>query len=489
VASKSTSSSMYAVEVAGTEDATIYQDPLKANGSGTEFAAGTEANGNSRRALLRFDLAKNLPATAQISHVELVLQAMDPTLSGSQAFDLFHVTQPWSEGTSSSLKDAQPSTATVNDATWTQTGKGSNWTRSGSDFLPYVRATVNVNSAGEYVWSSAGLVGDVQAWVSGTSPNNGWVLIGREASANTLKLFASSEHPTAGMRPKLRVWYTSSISTREGSETETNGTETTGENETSSTTETEGTTSGSPTNGSTNSAFQGTVVVDPAAMTYESAVPSVPHVSGAFRAHLDSLLAVRLRGDKLIDVKSLWATVSGVSEDAYLVSWQHAGGTDTSDLWVVVEPVGFWPENGTVTVSAGAKTTLGQDVTPVAVEFQVDATITPGVDAYLSKGEVTIANAANVPAAESGIGDIYEIQPERVFEQPQVVRLPIPKNANVSRIQVLYFKANGNDAGWYAGANVDGWLDTAKTRVVKVRGQHYLEIHVHHAGFAQLGVL
>src|SRR5690606_22704784 len=106
----------------------IYQDPFKANGSGTEFAAGTEANGNSRRALVRFDLAKSIPATAQISHVELVLQAMDPVVSGSQAFDLFHVTQPWSEGATSALKDAQPSTATASDATWSKTGKGSNWT-------------------------------------------------------------------------------------------------------------------------------------------------------------------------------------------------------------------------------------------------------------------------------------------------------------------------------------------------------------------------
>lgn len=58
---------------------------------------------------------------------------------------------------------------------------------------------------GTYVWSGAGLVSDLHAWVSNTVPNHGWLLKGNETTTSTVKKFYSREGFTP---PVLTVDYT-----------------------------------------------------------------------------------------------------------------------------------------------------------------------------------------------------------------------------------------------------------------------------------------
>jgi hypothetical protein len=57
------------------------------------------------------------------------------------------------------------------------------------------------------VVGSAGLVADVQAWVNGTAPNFGWILLGNETPIATAKRFDSSENSNTSFRPRLVVEY------------------------------------------------------------------------------------------------------------------------------------------------------------------------------------------------------------------------------------------------------------------------------------------
>lgn len=475
------------VDVSAAADATIYQDPKLSNGAGPELASGTENNGESRRTLLKFDLAKTVPSNAEITNVELVLQSTDPEQSGMQAFDLYPVTKAWKEGTASSLVQVQPVKASNKEVTWTNTGEAGPWKNAGGDYQPYVRATVNVSGSGEYIWSSAGMIEDIKAWLQGADSNHGWLLIGREGIATTKKLFGSSENPNPSMRPILRVTYTNSRTTRD-----TDGTSSTESNilhaELEGDSGTAAATIGAAT-GTTGVKLDGRVVIDPEGTAYEPSVPSMPHETGIYRAYLDSLLAVRLRANDTIATDTLWADVAGASEDAYLVSWQYASPEVKNDIWVIVEPIGFWPEEGVVSVSVGATTASGNEFATAATSFHITPEVTPGIDAYMAKSTLTIEETSEVPAAEQGVGKVYSVQPERVFAKARQLLLPVPADLDPSRVRPLYYKTTGDDPGWFLGTKVEGWMASPNSRLVKRGGQYYLELYVHHAGVVQLGVL
>jgi hypothetical protein len=52
------------------------------------------------------------------------------------------------------------------------------------------------------------MVADIQGWLNGTTPNNGWILIGDESTDGTATKFHTRNSSVAGNRPKLVVFYT-----------------------------------------------------------------------------------------------------------------------------------------------------------------------------------------------------------------------------------------------------------------------------------------
>jgi hypothetical protein len=191
------------------KDNTLFEDTAggTSNGAGPNVFVGNNAQGSSRRALLAFDLS-SIPAGSTITGVSLTMfmaQGQTPT----QTVTMHRVLADWGEGSSNSgPSGGNGAMATTGDATWLHRFYDSvTWASAGGDFAAGVSASTLVGDVGSYTWTGPGLVADVQAWVDGTLPNYGWLMLGDEATASTAKRFISREGSIESQRPTLVVEY------------------------------------------------------------------------------------------------------------------------------------------------------------------------------------------------------------------------------------------------------------------------------------------
>lgn len=185
------------------------------NGLGEYLFAGLtnqDADQRTRRALLAFDFSSAMPSDAQITAVELGLE-MSLTIVGAVDTSLHRVTTDWGEGTSDAPNQEGACTAaTTGDATWTSAfDGGAAWNTVGGDFDSTASATTSVAGAGDYTWSSAVMVTDVQAWVSDATTNFGWLVMADESSGTSAKRFNSRSNADVSTRPSLTVTFESAI--------------------------------------------------------------------------------------------------------------------------------------------------------------------------------------------------------------------------------------------------------------------------------------
>jgi hypothetical protein len=196
------------VFLGASRDNAIYAESgSESNGAGSYFHVGTNGLSQLRRGLLRFDVAASVPAGSTILGVELTLH-MSMTNSGTRFVRLHRALADWGEGTSNAGSGEGAGTgATTNDATWTRRFYPTVfWTTPGGDFSPTFSAEQAIDQAGTYVWSSAGLVADVQSMLDAPAANFGWVLRNdNEVDSPTAKRFDSRQNSTISNRPQLRV--------------------------------------------------------------------------------------------------------------------------------------------------------------------------------------------------------------------------------------------------------------------------------------------
>ena len=158
------------------------------------------------RFLIAFDVS-GVPAGSTVSAVTLSLYWRLSEDSGGApttwAVEVHRMLRDWVE----------------NQATWNSYSTGNTWGTAGAsntstDCSATVSASVTgngtlANAWGE--WSGAGLVADVQAWVSGTASNYGWLIKApaiESAAWNKDNLARSRAFATTSLRPKLVVTYT-----------------------------------------------------------------------------------------------------------------------------------------------------------------------------------------------------------------------------------------------------------------------------------------
>jgi hypothetical protein len=201
------------VALSPSADNTLYEDPngSLSNGAGAHFFAGraaSTANGAIRRGLIRFDIASSLPPTATIVGATLYL-TMSQTIAGPQLLTLHRVTATWGEGSSAAAgNEGIGALAAAGDATWLHRFYSSTlWTMPGGDFVATASATTTVAGIGSYSWSAPGMVSDVQTWLDAPPTNDGWLLLGNEATSITAKRFDTKENPNPNSRPLLVVTY------------------------------------------------------------------------------------------------------------------------------------------------------------------------------------------------------------------------------------------------------------------------------------------
>ena len=185
-------------------DIAVYYDPDSAvlqpagrdawinSGNPTQNRGGDqvlEVDGDTKRALLWFDLASAIPVGARVTDAQLGLhlQGLGPNVD----VNVYRVTRAWTEG----------------GVTWNTTDGSTAWTTPGGDYEGAASATTTLTGGGDYTWDVTALV---DGWARGSILNEGFLLRGEAASA---AVFSSSDHGTASEHPSLAVTYTAECGT------------------------------------------------------------------------------------------------------------------------------------------------------------------------------------------------------------------------------------------------------------------------------------
>ena len=205
------------VTIGSAADTTIYQgvDPntgenfeVNSCGAGSNLFVGNTNDGLQRRALLWFNILGEIPAGSTINSVTLTMEINRAGDNQDAPASLFPVQLDWGEGAvncDSARGGGTGLPANSGDATWLD-AKFSEvaWSIAGGDFGS-ASATATIGTSGTAVWSSSGLVADVQFWLDTPAGNAGWILIGDESRSSTTRRFFSREGRTP---PTLTIDFT-----------------------------------------------------------------------------------------------------------------------------------------------------------------------------------------------------------------------------------------------------------------------------------------
>ncbi len=204
------------ISIIPSKDNTLYEyDPAEgdhSNGAGFHFFAGETAMGELRRGVLAFDIAGSIPPGSTITAVSLSLNLSRTLLETARTVELHKLLADWGEGTSHAPgEEGDGAPATTNDATWRHRFFDTIfWATQGGDFSATVSASQVVGSVGQYTWSSAQMVADVQSWLDNPSSNVGWLVLGDEWTLGTAKRFDTRESASP---PVLTIEFTRGIPT------------------------------------------------------------------------------------------------------------------------------------------------------------------------------------------------------------------------------------------------------------------------------------
>jgi hypothetical protein len=191
------------------KDNTLYEydsaEGDHSNGAGFHFFAGENGMGELRRGVLAFDIAGSVPPGSTITAVSLSMN-MSMTPAGALTVELHKLLADWGEGTSHApMGEGDGAPATPNDATWRHRFFDTIfWTTQGGDFSATVSASQSVGGIGQYTWSSAQMVADVQLWLDNPASNFGWLVLGDETTIATAKRFDTRESASP---PVLTIQY------------------------------------------------------------------------------------------------------------------------------------------------------------------------------------------------------------------------------------------------------------------------------------------
>jgi hypothetical protein len=122
-------------------------------------------------------------------------------LDTARMVELHKLLADWGEGTSHAPgEEGDGAPATPNDATWRHRFFDTIfWTNEGGDFSVIVSASQSVGAIGQYTWTSAQMVADVQSWLDDPDSNFGWLVLGDESTNVTAKRFDTRESASPPM--------------------------------------------------------------------------------------------------------------------------------------------------------------------------------------------------------------------------------------------------------------------------------------------------
>lgn len=172
---------------------------------GPNLWLSTTQGGQTRRALLRFDLSA-IPAGSQVTSVQLAMYEI--RARGNHVVSVHRLLNTWGEATSDAGDSGSGVPANPGDATWSHRFYPSvPWAQRGGDLVPQASTSLFVGFSGEtYTWpSTPQMVADVQGWLADSASNHGWIVIGDDVTDGSAKRMASRENGVASLRPVLVV--------------------------------------------------------------------------------------------------------------------------------------------------------------------------------------------------------------------------------------------------------------------------------------------
>jgi hypothetical protein len=199
------SASAAIINITPSKDNTLYEydaaEGDTSNALGLHFFAGENAMSELRRGVVAFDIAGHIPAGSTIIAVTLSMNMSRTALDTARIVELRKLLADWGEGTSHAPgEEGDGAPATANDATWRHRFFDTIfWTNEGGDFSATVSASQSVGPIGQYTWSSAQMVADVQSWLDDPGSNFGWLVLGDESTNVTAKRFDSRESASPPM--------------------------------------------------------------------------------------------------------------------------------------------------------------------------------------------------------------------------------------------------------------------------------------------------
>lgn len=199
-------------------DNTLYESATGSlsNGSGPSIFIGMTAGNptsipQTRRALVRFNVAASVPAGARILAASFSLNVVQTTAFPPINVDGHRVLQAWGEGTSVATlgQGGQGAPATAGDATWLHSSfPGVFWPAPGGNFVATPSFTMSTPSFGIGTSPIApGTVTDVQFWLDNPAQNFGWLLKVTNETIGSTARRCDSRQNTLGTPPSLSVTY------------------------------------------------------------------------------------------------------------------------------------------------------------------------------------------------------------------------------------------------------------------------------------------
>jgi hypothetical protein len=203
------------VTITPMRDNTLFEavDGSLSNGAGPFLYAGRTSGGDHRRALLKFDVAGQIPSGATINSVQLTVYCSLAAIGNNpEPMTLHRLQADWGEGGSNAgSPGGSGAPAMMGDATWVHRSHNTvHWATLGGDFAVAASSTVIMSvPSQDYVFpTTPAFVADVQSMLDSPGGNHGWALLGNEEEAHTAKRLNSRENLTAGTRPRLTIDYT-----------------------------------------------------------------------------------------------------------------------------------------------------------------------------------------------------------------------------------------------------------------------------------------
>jgi len=176
-------------------------NPTVNYGTATYFDIGESNTGAyNHRSLIKFSCLSDgtIPASATINACSLFLTPITDESSNARTFRVYRMLHSWTEA----------------GATWNKYDGTNNWPGGAGAFGAVdceqtdigsraMTATETLNVAKEFVLTAS----KIQEIVAGTVTNNGF-LLKADTETDDCYIFASSDHATAGYRPRILVTYT-----------------------------------------------------------------------------------------------------------------------------------------------------------------------------------------------------------------------------------------------------------------------------------------